>query len=66
MFDKGKYKFELFLVSVVYLSLFITNKSILLTTNITKEYIYWEGSGNIFNGPIISYTSLYFQPLPQF
>jgi hypothetical protein len=43
----GKCRFKLFLVTVAYILEFSTKNSIILTTNITKEYIYCEGNDNM-------------------
>jgi hypothetical protein len=51
--DEGGCKFELFLVTVVWISEFSANSTILLTTNITREYIYWEVSVSIFNNSLL-------------
>jgi hypothetical protein len=54
----GKCKIELFLVTVAYISEFSANNS----TNITKEYIYCEGSGNILKKLKILHETLFPAP----
>jgi len=48
-FTEGKWRLELCLVFILWISGFIKNWSLLLTTNISREHMYCELSGKIFS-----------------